>query len=650
MPGAAFFDLDKTLMAGSSGMVFARVANRVGFVPRRQLAKWGWDHLRYRLRGSSDEQTNAVLTSAKRVFAEIPERDVERMAPEVLAGILPRSTRRCSTRSTATRTRAAPPSSSARPATTWSRRSPRCSAWRAAIGTRWEVGADGKYTGEMDGPFVYGEGKVEAMRALRQESTTSTWTPPTPTPTRSATCRCSAPSATPWWSTPTPTCSRSPAEEGWRVMRFEKLGRKLAIAGATVLAAAGGSRRPGLQASPQRPARRGLQLRAPLIQLLISIGCSHVRDSWGSSAWSAGNARRQARDRRAVPKRQAGESRAGKANGGKSDPDLTRLAEAADDDGVPQRPTRAAPTRTRRPPTQISPPPTWTRSFRPVTSRPPIETSWRRTAIRLYPTGSCRSIPGRLHRRSTTRASPSARRGRRTGRRRPRLARPPPSAAPARRPSATRPPPAATRRRGLLTVRPIGATGRRRRSRGRSRLGAPRRAPPWSSRHRAAPEPPRTARGRRRTAHTPPRPRAGGEGARADPRGASSRPSSTSSPAPCRRGAGDVALRTEIERARRNSGQPGAGVRRCRLAPGDRQPPGPRGGGHCSERVVSAIRSKFAHMSRSSGLAATSSFARCQSRSRQVKSASARPGMAIGALVTAAAFPSGWRSCAPTTP
>ena len=90
MPGAAFFDLDKTLMAGSSGMVFARVANQRGFVSRRPLAKWGWDHLRYRLRGSSDEQTNEVLDVAKKVFAEMPERDVERMAPAVLAGILPR--------------------------------------------------------------------------------------------------------------------------------------------------------------------------------------------------------------------------------------------------------------------------------------------------------------------------------------------------------------------------------------------------------------------------------------------------------------------------------------------------------------------------------------------------------------------------------
>ena len=87
---AAFFDLDKTLMAGSSGMVFARVANRKGFVPRGQLARWGWHHLRYRLWGSSDEQTDAVVEVAKRIFAEIAERDVERMGPEVLAGILPR--------------------------------------------------------------------------------------------------------------------------------------------------------------------------------------------------------------------------------------------------------------------------------------------------------------------------------------------------------------------------------------------------------------------------------------------------------------------------------------------------------------------------------------------------------------------------------
>ena len=35
----------------------------------------------------------------------------------------------------------------------------------SGIGTRSEV-VDGMYTGELDGPFCYGEGKVEAMREL----------------------------------------------------------------------------------------------------------------------------------------------------------------------------------------------------------------------------------------------------------------------------------------------------------------------------------------------------------------------------------------------------------------------------------------------------------------------------------------------------
>jgi hypothetical protein len=39
--------------------------------------------------------------------------------------------------------------------------------------------------------------------------------------------------------------------EGWRVLRFEKLGRKLAIAAGTALAAAGGT----LVASRRRPGR-----------------------------------------------------------------------------------------------------------------------------------------------------------------------------------------------------------------------------------------------------------------------------------------------------------------------------------------------------------------------------------------------------------
>ena len=71
------------------------------------------------------------------------------------------------------------------------------------IGTRYEVDADGAFTGRFDGPFVYGEGKVEAMRGLRRRARHRPRPPPTPTPTRSPTCRCCARSATRSSSTPT---------------------------------------------------------------------------------------------------------------------------------------------------------------------------------------------------------------------------------------------------------------------------------------------------------------------------------------------------------------------------------------------------------------------------------------------------------------
>jgi HAD superfamily hydrolase (TIGR01490 family) len=238
--GAAFFDLDKTLMAGSSGMVFARAANRHGFVPRGQLAKWGWDHLRYRLRGSSDEQTNAVLEVAKRIFAQIPERDVERMAPEVLAGILPRiypqmlgEVHRHQDEGRATFIVSAAGHDLVKTLAA-------VLGMEGGIGTRWAVGPDGKYTGEMDGPFVYGEGKVEAMRRFAAEHDIDM---------DASYAYSDSVSDLPMLRSvgnavvvnPDAALLAIARQEGWEVMRFEKLGRKLAIVGATALAAAAGS-------------------------------------------------------------------------------------------------------------------------------------------------------------------------------------------------------------------------------------------------------------------------------------------------------------------------------------------------------------------------------------------------------------------------
>jgi HAD superfamily hydrolase (TIGR01490 family) len=255
---AAFFDLDKTLMAGSSGMVFARVANRHGFVSRRQLAKWAGDHLRYRLRGSSDEQTNAVLDVAKRVFAEIPEREVERMAPEVLAGILPRiylqmldEVHRHQDEGRATFIVSAAGNDLVKTLAA-------VLGMEGGIGTRWAVGPDGKYTGEMEGPFVYGKGKVEAMRrfADRHEIDMGASHAYSDSASDLPMLRSVGHAVV---VNPDAALLEIARQEGWQVMRFERIGRKLAIAGATALAAAiGGS---GL-AARRRESRRFRGLRA----------------------------------------------------------------------------------------------------------------------------------------------------------------------------------------------------------------------------------------------------------------------------------------------------------------------------------------------------------------------------------------------------
>jgi HAD superfamily hydrolase (TIGR01490 family) len=243
MPGAAFFDLDKTLMAGSSGMVFARVANQRGFVPRGQLARWGWDHMRYRLRGSSDEQTDAVLEVAKKVFAEMPERDVERMAPAVLAGILPRiypqmldEVHRHQDDGRATFIVSAAGNELVKALAA-------VLGMEGGIGTAWAVGPDGKFTGEMDGPFVYGEGKVEAMQRFAEKHDVDM---------DASYAYSDSASDLPMLRSvghavvvnPDADLLEIARREGWRVMRFEKLGRRLVLGGAAlaILTAAGTGR------------------------------------------------------------------------------------------------------------------------------------------------------------------------------------------------------------------------------------------------------------------------------------------------------------------------------------------------------------------------------------------------------------------------
>jgi HAD superfamily hydrolase (TIGR01490 family) len=241
---AAFFDLDKTLMAGSSGMPFARVAMRHGIVSRRQLASWGAEHLRYRLRGTTDERTSEVLRQARDLISGVRARDIERLNPEVLAAVLPRvypqmleEVHAHQDGGRATFIVSAAGHGVVEPLA-------QVLGMDGGIGTRYEVDAEGAFTGRFDGPFVYGPGKVEAMEAFAADHDIDL---------AESYAYSDSLSDLPMLEAvghavvvnPDPALAGIAKREGWQTMRFERLGRRLAIGAAALLAAAvgwGGSR------------------------------------------------------------------------------------------------------------------------------------------------------------------------------------------------------------------------------------------------------------------------------------------------------------------------------------------------------------------------------------------------------------------------
>lgn len=255
MRAAAFFDLDKTLMAGSSGMQFARVAARHGLVGRRQLASWGIEHLRYRLRGATDERTAEVLRVAREVIAGVPARSLERINPEVMAAILPRiypqmldEVYEHQDAGRATFIVSAAGDGVVQPLAA-------VLGMDGGIGTLYEVDDDGAFSGRFDGPFVYGPGKVEAMERFAAAHDIDLAASYAYSDSLSDLPMLRA-VGNPVVVNPDPDLARIAAREGWQAMRFERLGRRLVAAAITVLATVAGFGATRIAARRRVPARR----------------------------------------------------------------------------------------------------------------------------------------------------------------------------------------------------------------------------------------------------------------------------------------------------------------------------------------------------------------------------------------------------------
>lgn len=164
---AVFFDLDKTLVAGSSGFYWARAAAAQGLISRRRLAADGWENLKFRIHGSTDESTQRVWDRVGQLIAGQRVRDFERLSPRVLAGVLPRVYPRMLAL-------AWEHQDAGRPiyiVTASSQETAEMIAsvlhFDGGIGAPLEI-VDGRYTGRLAGPMTYREGKVAAIEQLAE--------------------------------------------------------------------------------------------------------------------------------------------------------------------------------------------------------------------------------------------------------------------------------------------------------------------------------------------------------------------------------------------------------------------------------------------------------------------------------------------------
>lgn len=230
---AAFFDLDRTLISGSSGLPWARAATRAGIISRRQMVRWGVDAMRFRMRGATDDATERLLGEIKEVFQGVSARQIARMAPEVLVGVLPRIYPEMLEEVYGHQDAGRPTFIVSAAGDELVQLLARILYMDGGIGTSYEIGEDGNFTGELGGTFMYGEGKVEAMRsfAVHHEIDLGTsWAysdSVSDLPMLQAV-------GNPVVVNPDDDLARIARERGWRVMRFERLGRRLALAGLSV--------------------------------------------------------------------------------------------------------------------------------------------------------------------------------------------------------------------------------------------------------------------------------------------------------------------------------------------------------------------------------------------------------------------------------
>ena len=238
---AAFFDLDKTLMQGSSAFQFGRAAFRAGLLGRRQLLADAIANLRFRLQGATDEDSVALRDRISASLAGTRVRDLERLGVDVLAGILPRVYPQmlalAHDHQDAGRRAYIVTAASQELAEILAQ----VMTFDGAIGSNLSEVVDGVYTGKPTGVFVYRAGKAQAIEDLAGREGIDLTISYAYSDSESDLPMLRA-VGHPVAVNPDVALSRVARQEGWQILRFDRLGRRLKTAAAlTAAAAAGGA-------------------------------------------------------------------------------------------------------------------------------------------------------------------------------------------------------------------------------------------------------------------------------------------------------------------------------------------------------------------------------------------------------------------------
>ena len=263
---AAFFDLDKTLMQGSSAFQFGRAAYRAGLLGRRQLIADALANVQFRLRGATDADSLALR---ERIAASLEGKrvvELERLGADVLRGILPRVYPQmlalAHEHQDAGRRAYIVTAASQELADILAR----VMALDGGIGSQVSEVVDGVYTGRPAGVFVYRAGKAEAIEQLAArdgidlEASFAYSDSESDLPMLEAV-------GHPVAVNPDAALLRIARERGWDVLRFDRLGRRLKTAAALGAAAGAGgigsvvATRLVRGLSPSRPARIARRVR-----------------------------------------------------------------------------------------------------------------------------------------------------------------------------------------------------------------------------------------------------------------------------------------------------------------------------------------------------------------------------------------------------